>query len=197
MHQLVQEFSKRHLKKNIPQLRPGDTVKVFQKIIEAGKERVQVFEGVVIKLHRKTDLNATFTVRKIAADGIGVERVFPLHSPVIVKIERLKQAKVRRAKLYYLRNLAGKKARLKEFSASHVWEEPLAEKELEKIKHDQVMLAKQKEQEKILQQQELDKKFAQAKAHGIKTTSDSGETGRESSSESSQELGAADSAAKS
>jgi large subunit ribosomal protein L19 len=91
---------------------PGDTVKVHVKIKEGEKERVQVFQGVVIS-KRKGTVNATFTVRKVSY-GVGVERIFPLHSPVISKIEVISRGRVRRAKIYYLRKLRGRAARLKE-----------------------------------------------------------------------------------
>lgn len=86
-----------------PEIKPGYTVKVHQKIKEADKERIQVFEGIVIAHHGGKNINATITVRKIS-DGVGVEKIFPLYSPTIAKIEVVKKAKVRRAKLYYLRN---------------------------------------------------------------------------------------------
>ncbi|RZP29290.1 50S ribosomal protein L19 [bacterium] len=95
-----------------PNMRPGDTVRVHVKVKEGEKERVQVFEGLVIGQHRG-GARATFTVRKIAF-GQGVERVFPLHSPMIDKIEVVRSARVRRAKLYFLRKLRGKAARLRE-----------------------------------------------------------------------------------
>ena len=95
-----------------PNMRPGDTVRVHVKVKEGEKERVQVFEGLVIGQHRG-GARATFTVRKVAF-GQGVERVFPLHSPMIDKIEVVRSARVRRAKLYYLRKLRGKAARLRE-----------------------------------------------------------------------------------
>lgn len=177
MHQLIQAFSQKHLKKNIPELRPGDTVKIHQKIVEAGKDRVQVFEGVVIALHGKKDINASFTVRKIAVGGIGVERTYPLHSPTIVKIERTKTARVRRAKLYYLRDLAGKASKLKERRSGKIWEEPEAEKELEKIREEQVKKAEEKELQKLKEQEELERKFEQAKAHGVNQTPDTGSQG--------------------
>lgn len=91
----------------------GDTVRVHQKVIEGTKERIQVFEGTVIAKHLKTDISATFTVRKVSL-GVGVERIFPVYSPNIAKVEILKHNKVRRAKLFYLRNAIGKKYRLKE-----------------------------------------------------------------------------------
>lgn len=99
------------LRSDIPEFKVGDTVRVHAKIIEGDKERIQVFEGVVIS--RANDGNrATFTVRKISY-GVGVERIFPLHSPRIDKIEVVTRGKVRRAKLYYLRELSGKAARIK------------------------------------------------------------------------------------
>jgi large subunit ribosomal protein L19 len=95
-----------------PDMRPGDTVRVHVKVREGDKERLQVFEGLVIGQHRG-GARATFTVRKVAF-GQGVERIFPLHSPIINKIEILRSARVRRAKLYFLRKLRGKAARLRE-----------------------------------------------------------------------------------
>ena len=100
------------IRSDIPEFGPGDTVTVHVKVIEGDKERIQIFEGVVIKKTGK-GMNATFTVRKIS-EGIGVERIFPLHSPRIAKIQRLRAGKVRRAKLYYLRGLKGKATRIEE-----------------------------------------------------------------------------------
>ena len=100
------------LKSELPDFGPGDTVQVHAKVVEGDKERVQVFEGVVIKRKGK-GIDATFTVRKIS-EGVGVERIFPLHSPRIAEIKRLRAGKVRRAKLYYLRGLRGKAARIEE-----------------------------------------------------------------------------------
>lgn len=97
---------------DLPDFAPGDTVKVHVKIKEGEKERIQVYQGVVIS-KRKGMTNATFTVRKVSY-GVGVERVFPLHSPIIDKIEVVTRGRVRRAKIYYLRNLRGKAARIKE-----------------------------------------------------------------------------------
>jgi large subunit ribosomal protein L19 len=100
------------LRNDLPDFGPGDTIAVHHKVVEGDKERIQVFEGVV--LHRRgSGINATFTVRKIS-DGIGVERIFPLHSPNIEKIDHLRKGKVRRARLYYLRELKGKAARIDE-----------------------------------------------------------------------------------
>jgi len=98
---------------NIPDLHPGDTVKVHARIIEGDRERVQVFQGTIICL-RKGGANANFTVRRIASHGIGVERTFLLHSPRIEKVQVLRRARVRRARLYYLRQRRGKAARLRE-----------------------------------------------------------------------------------
>ena len=97
-----------------PAIKPGDTVKVHVKVREGDKERIQVFEGIVIGMHRG-GARASFTVRKISF-GQGVERIFPLHSPIIQKVEVLRSAKVRRAKLYYLRDLKGKAARMRDTS---------------------------------------------------------------------------------
>ncbi len=97
----------------IPLLASGDTVRVHQKIVEGDRERIQVFQGVVIRL-RKGGINASFTVRRIATNNIGVERTYLLNSPRIDRVEVMRHAKVRRAQLYYFRNLRGKSARLKE-----------------------------------------------------------------------------------
>ncbi|GAI45093.1 unnamed protein product [marine sediment metagenome] len=97
---------------NIPTLAPGDTVKVKAKIVEGEKERTQLFQGVVIKLRHNAQ-GGNFTVRRIAY-GVGIERTFPLQSPLVEKVEIVRHGKVRRAKLYYLRGLSGKKARIKE-----------------------------------------------------------------------------------
>ncbi len=96
-----------------PELAPGDSVKVHVRIVEGDRERIQIFQGIVIRL-RKGGNDANFTVRRIASHGIGVERTFLLKSPRIEKIEILRRAKVRRAQLYYMRDLRGKAARLKE-----------------------------------------------------------------------------------
>ncbi len=112
MHPLIREISLQQLRQDLPRFRPGDTVRVHVKVKEGARERVQMFEGVVIK-RRGTAVSATFTVRKISY-GVGVERTFPLHTPKIDKLEVVRRGKVRRAKLYYLRKLRGKAARIKE-----------------------------------------------------------------------------------
>jgi large subunit ribosomal protein L19 len=94
------------LRTDIPDFKPGDTVNVLVRVVEGEKERIQPFQGIVIRRHG-SGMNATFTVRKIS-DGVGVERVFPLHSPRLAKIEKVKSGKVRRAKLYYLRGMGAK-----------------------------------------------------------------------------------------
>lgn len=109
---LVQTIARENLRQDIPSFRPGDTLKVYVKVIEGSRERIQLFEGVVIK-RRGGGISETFTVRKISY-GVGVERTFPVHSPKLDKIEVARRGKVRRAKLYYLRNLRGKAARIKE-----------------------------------------------------------------------------------
>ncbi len=109
---LFEAIDREQMKTDIPQFRPGDTVKVHAKVRERGKERIQVFEGVVIR-KRRGQKRSTFTVRKISF-GVGVERIFPLHSPNVAKIEVIRYGKVRRSKLYYLRKKRGKAARIKE-----------------------------------------------------------------------------------
>ena len=100
------------LRSDLPEFRPGDTLKVHVRVVEGNKSRIQVFQGVVIRL-QGAGVRETFTVRKVSY-GVGVERTFPLHTPVIEKIEVVTRGDVRRAKLYYLRELRGKKARIKE-----------------------------------------------------------------------------------
>jgi len=109
---VIEALEKEQMRGDIPEFRPGDTVKIHVKIKEGEKERIQVFQGVVIR-KRRGNTGATFTVRKVSY-GIGVERIFPLHSPIIDKIEIITRGRVRRARLYYLRNLRGKAARIKE-----------------------------------------------------------------------------------
>lgn len=111
-HKLIEAVTKSQLRTDLPSFRPGDTLRVHVRIIEGTRERIQVFEGVVIK-RRGGGVSETFTVRKISS-GVGVERTFPLHTPKIEKIEVKRRGKVRRAKLYYLRSLHGKAARIQE-----------------------------------------------------------------------------------
>lgn len=109
---LIKSLEQDYLRSDIPQFRAGDTVKVHVKVVEGARERIQIFEGVVIK-RRGAGLCETFTVRRIAS-GVGVERTFPLHSQRVDKIEVKRRGRVRRAKLYYLRKLRGKAARIRE-----------------------------------------------------------------------------------
>jgi ribosomal protein L19, bacterial type len=112
MQELLARITESQLKSDIPDFRAGDTVRVHVRIIEGTRERIQVFEGVVIK-RRGSGISQTFTVRKMSGN-VGVERTFPLHSPKLAQIDVVRRGKVRRAKLYYLRNLRGKAARIRE-----------------------------------------------------------------------------------
>jgi large subunit ribosomal protein L19 len=112
MADLLQELEKEHLRDDIPDFSPGDTVRVLYRVREGDKERIQAFEGVCLA-RRGGGTGETFTVRKISS-GIGVERVFPLHAPTIKGVEVVRRGRVRRAKLYYLRKLRGKAARIPE-----------------------------------------------------------------------------------
>ena len=109
---LLRSIEVDQMRQDVPAFRAGDTVRVYVRIVEGAKERVQAFEGVVIK-RRGSGINETFTVRRVSY-GIGVERCFPVHMPRIQKIEVVRKGKVRRAKLFYLRSLSGKAARIKE-----------------------------------------------------------------------------------
>lgn len=109
---IVNEVTARQIKKDVPEFSSGDTVKVSVRIIENNKERIQVFQGVVMQ-RRGSGVSETFTVRKISS-GVGVERTFPVNSPAIAKIELVKRGKVRRSRINYLRNRSGKAARIKE-----------------------------------------------------------------------------------
>ncbi len=109
---IIEALEKEQLRQDIPAFRPGDTVRVHVKVVEGNRERVQMFEGVVIN-RKSSGVRETFTVRRVSY-GIGVERTFPVHSPRLEKIEVVRRGIVRRAKLYYLRNLTGKAARIKE-----------------------------------------------------------------------------------
>ncbi|OFV86508.1 MAG: 50S ribosomal protein L19 [Acidobacteria bacterium RBG_16_68_9] len=106
----IEAIEREQLRSDIPDFKPGDTVRVHVKVVEGEKERIQAFQGVVIRKSRGAN-RATFTVRKVSY-GVGVERTFPLHSPRLDRIEVLTKGQVRRAKLYYLRNLSGKAARI-------------------------------------------------------------------------------------
>ena len=109
---LIESINAAQLRTDIPDFRPGDTVRVHAKVVEGTRERIQMFEGVVIA-RKNSGINETYTVRKIS-NGVGVERIFPVHTPRVEQIEVIRHGKVRRAKLYYLRALKGKKARIAE-----------------------------------------------------------------------------------
>jgi len=111
--QILTELAQRQYKQDIPEFRVGDTVRVGVKVVEGSRERVQEFEGVVIR-RRSGGINENFTVRRIASHGVGVERTFLLHAPRLDSIKVMRRGKVRRAKLYYLRGRTGKAARIKE-----------------------------------------------------------------------------------
>lgn len=122
----LESFNQSQLRKDIPDIRPGDTILVHQKIKEGDKERIQIFEGLVIAKKHGKGISSMITVRKVV-EGIGVERIFPIHSPSIAKIEIIKRGKVRRSKLYYLRTTKGKKARLKNKEFASAIAEPAEE----------------------------------------------------------------------
>ena len=108
---IFKKIEREQMRLDIPSFKSGDTIKVYFRIVEGEKERIQVFQGNVIRIHRGTT-NATITVRKIS-DGVGVERIVPLHSPLVEHIEVVSEGRVRRSRLYYLRNLRGNAARIK------------------------------------------------------------------------------------
>ena len=108
---IIRQIESEHIRLDMPKFKPGDTVKVHFRILEGEKERIQVFQGAVLRL-RKGTTDSTFTVRKVS-DGVGVERIFPMFSPFIERVEVLIEGKVRRSRLYYLRKLTGKASRIK------------------------------------------------------------------------------------
>ena len=112
MSKVIEKITSAQLRSDIPEFRPGDTVRVHAKVVEGSRERIQIFEGLVIK-RRGAGISETYTVRKIS-NGVGVERTFPVHTPRVAKIEVVRKGRVRRAKLYYIRALSGKAARIKE-----------------------------------------------------------------------------------
>ena len=143
----IEEIIKSFTKKNVPEIFPGDTVKVYQKIKEGDKDRIQVFEGIVLAKKHGNEIGATITVRKVSK-GIGVERIFPIHSPIIDKIKVVKRSRVRRSKLYYLRTAKGKRARLKkkEFDKDKVNKTAEIKKEQEKL--EEIKKEQEKSEEK-------------------------------------------------
>lgn len=161
---LLQDLTKQFGKKNIPQIRPGDSVRVFYKITEGNKTRLQSYEGICIAKKHGDSLNGSFTLRKISG-GVGVERTFPIHSPLISKIEKIKTRKTRRAKLYFVRDLVGKKAKkVREKKDYKIWEEAISEEEIAEIEEEKRQAAKNKEEAKEQEKEELEKKFEAATA---------------------------------
>lgn len=112
MSKVIEKITSAQLRSDVPEFRPGDSVRVHVKVVEGERERIQLFEGLVIK-RRGAGISETYTVRKIS-NGVGVERTFPVHTPRVAKLEVTRKGRVRRAKLYYIRALSGKAARIKE-----------------------------------------------------------------------------------
>ncbi len=161
---LLQDITKQFGKKNIPQINPGDTLRVYFKITEGNKTRIQVFEGVCIARKHGNTLDGSFTVRKIS-DGVGVERIFPIHSPLVTKIEKVKSRHVSRAKLYFIRDLVGKKAKkARETKDFKMWEEATSEEELTRIEEEKKIEAEKKATMKAQKEKELENKYEQAAA---------------------------------
>lgn len=129
----IEQFNKMQLKQGLPNVRPGDTVRVHQKIKEKDKERIQIFEGLVLAIKHGKGVSSTINIRKVLS-GVGVEKTIPMHSPNIEKIEVVKKGKVRRAKLYYLREARGKRGRLKNIDFEQIALEPETAKEPTEIK---------------------------------------------------------------
>lgn len=174
MQSVTQKIEEKYKKKAVVDIRSGDTVKVHQKIREGGKERVQIFEGVVIRTGRKNSLTSTFTVRRIAS-GIGVEKTYFIHSPSILKVEVVKRAKVRRNYLSYMRQLTGKSARLMgvDFDKEkvNVIHDEEAEAEEAKILEHKADLHEAAQAEKAAEEKELEAKAEEALAkHEEKAT---------------------------
>lgn len=161
---LIQDLTKQFGKKNIPDICPGDTIRVHFKITEGNKTRIQIFEGICIARKHGNTLDGSFTLRKIS-EGVGVERTFPIHSPLITKVEKVKSRQVSRAKLYFLRDLVGKKGKkARETKDAKMWEEATSEEELAKIDEEKKIAAEKKAQVKAKKEEELEKKFEQAAA---------------------------------
>ena len=151
--QLVKNVGKKFMKK-VPVIKPGSTVKVHQRIKEGNKERVQIFEGLVIAINSGSGPDKTFTVRKIV-DGVGVEKIFPLYSKNITKIKVTKSSDIRRSKLYYMRKRSGKSARLKE---KHLTESEVKMEEIEGIGEEVVAEEKVDKEEKVQEPEKVEEK---------------------------------------
>jgi large subunit ribosomal protein L19 len=160
----IQELTKSYKKKNIPDICVGDTVRISFKITEGTKTRIQAFEGLVITTKHGKGLDGSIKVRRVTG-GIGVERTFPIHSPLIVKFEKIKSYAPGRAKLYFVRDLIGKKKKkVAEKKDNQVWEESMGEEEIAAIEADKVAEAEAKAAEKAEKEKELEEKFEQAVA---------------------------------
>lgn len=157
--QLIAELDRKSMKKSVPDIKTGHSVRIQQKIKEGEKERIQTFEGLVIKVHGNGGLNTTITIRKIS-EGIGVEKIFPIHSPTITDIQIIKIAKVRRSKLYYMRERSGKSARLQETQTT-----PAQRKEM-MIHFEE--LEPQKEKKKNTEETKVEKKEEASKSEDKK-----------------------------
>lgn len=160
----IQDLTKTFQKKNIPDIRVGDTVRVSFKITEGAKTRIQPFEGLVIAQKHGSGLDGSVKVRRVSG-GFGVERTFPLHSPLIVKFEKIKSYSPRRAKLYFVRDLVGKKRqKVTENKDYAMWEEAMGEEELAQVEAEKARTAAEKAQKKAEKEKELDEKFEKAQA---------------------------------
>ena len=164
-------LTKQFGKANLPDIRPGDTIRVSFKVREGEKTRLQTVEGICIGRHKGQTLDASIKLRKIGS-GIGIERTFPLHSPLISKFEKIKSRRTRRAKLYFLRDFVGKKAKkIKKQKDYKLWEEALSEEEISEIEAQKTLAAEKKAAQKELKQAELDKKYQAAIASHSKEKS--------------------------
>ena len=167
MESVIAKVESKYKKKAVADVRPGDSVKVSQKVKEGSKERIQVFEGVVIRVSRKNSLTASLTVRRIAS-GVGVEKTFLMHAPSVLKVEVIKRSKVHRNYLSYLRERSGKKARLSgvEFDrdAVNVAEDEAAEAEEEKLKEAAEKAHEEKESKEAVKQAKEEAKAQEALA---------------------------------
>ncbi len=160
----IQDLTKTYLKKNTPDINVGDTIRIHFKITEGAKTRVQVFEGLVIATKHGKGLDGSIKIRRVSG-GIGVERTFPIHSPLIVKFEKVKSYAPGRAKLYFVRDLVGKKhKKVNEKKDPMIWEEAMGGEELAKIEADKAAVAAAKMAEKEEKEKELEEKFEAASA---------------------------------
>ncbi len=163
---LLAQVAAKHQKKQAPELRSGEVARAHQKISAGGQERIQIFEGMVIRVRGGRGMDGTFTVRRVSG-GIGIERVFPLHLPSITKVVKTKHVNIRQARPYYLRDLTSRqikksaKGELREFVA---WEDTTAAEEAEKIKAEQEAEAKARDDAKAKEEAEAEAKVAAAQA---------------------------------